>query len=280
MSCRTFHRTTLALPLALVFAGCAAAVTPVAEPEPISAEAAEPLEVVAEDSPPPVRERDAAPRDRWLTPFAVSSSGQAEPLRPRAIVVVGSDSAIAAGLSAQQAIDLNAANVERAERSAAADSGRGRSDTATSTVRTAAAPRDDPAGRDPLDEPAGGPDDGDDSGPESRGNSASEINTRSHLVQRGDTWLGIVARYRVSASALADANPNADPQRIRIGQRLMIPAAAADEARSRVHRVGPGDTLSEIADRYSVPQAAIRRANNLSGDRLRVGQTLTIPVGN
>jgi N-acetylmuramoyl-L-alanine amidase len=39
-----------------------------------------------------------------------------------------------------------------------------------------------------------------------------------------------------------------------------------------------GDTLSEIAKRYNVSTTAIRAANGLEGDTLRVGQTLTIPV--
>lgn len=39
-----------------------------------------------------------------------------------------------------------------------------------------------------------------------------------------------------------------------------------------------GDTLSEIAQRYNVSMTAIRAANELSSDTLRVGQTLRIPV--
>ncbi len=39
-----------------------------------------------------------------------------------------------------------------------------------------------------------------------------------------------------------------------------------------------GDTLSEIAERYNVSTAAIRRANKLPNDKIRVGQTLSIPV--
>ncbi len=39
-----------------------------------------------------------------------------------------------------------------------------------------------------------------------------------------------------------------------------------------------GDTLSEIAERYNVSTAAIRRANKLSNDKIRVGQTLQIPI--
>ncbi|MDJ0758122.1 MAG: N-acetylmuramoyl-L-alanine amidase [Woeseiaceae bacterium] len=44
------------------------------------------------------------------------------------------------------------------------------------------------------------------------------------------------------------------------------------------HRIARGDTLSEIAERYNVSQATIRSANRLNGDRIRVGQTLKIPV--
>ena len=44
------------------------------------------------------------------------------------------------------------------------------------------------------------------------------------------------------------------------------------------HVIARGDTLSEIAQRYNVSAAAIRRANNLSNDNIRVGQKLSIPV--
>ncbi len=39
-----------------------------------------------------------------------------------------------------------------------------------------------------------------------------------------------------------------------------------------------GDTLSEIAERYNVSMSAIKAANRLSSNRLKVGQTLRIPV--
>lgn len=42
--------------------------------------------------------------------------------------------------------------------------------------------------------------------------------------------------------------------------------------------VARGDTVSEIAERYNVRAADIRRANKLSGDKIRVGQTLSIPI--
>lgn len=44
------------------------------------------------------------------------------------------------------------------------------------------------------------------------------------------------------------------------------------------HVIARGDTLSEIAERYNVSMTAIRSANQLSGDNVRIGQTLRIPI--
>ncbi len=44
------------------------------------------------------------------------------------------------------------------------------------------------------------------------------------------------------------------------------------------HVIARGDTLSEIAARYNVSTAAIRAANRLNNDKIRVGQTPSIPV--
>ncbi len=44
------------------------------------------------------------------------------------------------------------------------------------------------------------------------------------------------------------------------------------------HLIIRGDTLSQIAARYNVSPADIRRMNKLANDRIRVGQTLAIPV--
>ena len=49
-------------------------------------------------------------------------------------------------------------------------------------------------------------------------------------------------------------------------------------ARQVRHVISRGDTLSQIAERYNVSAAAIRAANKLSTDKIRVGQTLSIPV--
>ena len=44
------------------------------------------------------------------------------------------------------------------------------------------------------------------------------------------------------------------------------------------HVISRGDTLSEIAERYNVSMSAIRLANKLASDKVRIGQKLTIPI--
>ncbi|WP_455230146.1 N-acetylmuramoyl-L-alanine amidase [Geopseudomonas aromaticivorans] len=46
----------------------------------------------------------------------------------------------------------------------------------------------------------------------------------------------------------------------------------------REHRVAPGESLALIAQRYRVSQAALRSANRLANDGLKVGQMLAIPA--
>lgn len=46
---------------------------------------------------------------------------------------------------------------------------------------------------------------------------------------------------------------------------------------AKEHTVAKGDTLSAIAKLYSVTVTDLKKANNLTGDDLKVGQKLTIP---
>ncbi|MCP4041890.1 MAG: AMIN domain-containing protein [Gammaproteobacteria bacterium] len=48
---------------------------------------------------------------------------------------------------------------------------------------------------------------------------------------------------------------------------------------AREHRIVRGDTLSELAKHYRVSLKMLRVSNDLTDDRLRVGQTLRIPPG-
>lgn len=109
-----------------------------------------------------------------------------------------------------------------------------------------------------------------------------------HLVAAGDNLWSIARKYGISVAELAAANRLAPSATLRIGQALTVPAqgvsptAAASPGiatPANTYTVVSGDTLGGIARRHGVTVAALRTANNLSGDALRIDQKLVIPEG-
>jgi len=107
------------------------------------------------------------------------------------------------------------------------------------------------------------------------------VSARIHRVQPGETLSAIARRYGVSVAALVAANRLADPNRILVGQTLVIPeredTGQPDEMVGR-YVVQPGDTLVALAARFRVPVRQLAEANGLSDpNRITVGQVLVIP---
>src|SRR5919204_6858422 len=111
----------------------------------------------------------------------------------------------------------------------------------------------------------------------------------TYRVQPGDTLISIAARYGVSVDAIVTANSLPSRSTIYAGQVLRIPSPGSNPAppttnpgRSQsgqaTYVVQPGDTLSEIAERYGTTTDAVARANNLGGTAIYAGQTLVIPA--
>lgn len=90
-----------------------------------------------------------------------------------------------------------------------------------------------------------------------------KLNSRSHQNKLANAILAGVQNYFYE-------NPPRNTM-IALNQK----GAQAKQVR---HVISRGDTLSEIAERYNVTMSAIKAENRLSGNRVRVGQTLTIPV--
>ena len=102
---------------------------------------------------------------------------------------------------------------------------------------------------------------------------------RTYRVRPGDTLSRIARRFRVSTTELRRAN-RLRSDALRAGQRLRIPGARESRAiarRAGLYIVRSGDNLGRIARRHGVSIAALRRANHLRSDRIRVGQRLQIP---
>jgi N-acetylmuramoyl-L-alanine amidase len=100
----------------------------------------------------------------------------------------------------------------------------------------------------------------------------------TYTVKRGDSLSEIAERYGVSMAALKFAN-ELEGNQIQIGKELTIPRAGTDGGRSyREHTIARGETLSQIAESYSISTSRIRETNQLNSDTIRVGQVLKIPT--
>ena len=114
--------------------------------------------------------------------------------------------------------------------------------------------------------------------------------TRAHAVTAGDTLWLIARRYGASVATIVEANGLDDPNKIYIGQSLLLagdsppnpaaapPAPSVGAPAGSTHTVRPGETLFGIARRYGVKSDALALNNQVSDpDLIRVGQQLAIP---
>lgn len=93
-----------------------------------------------------------------------------------------------------------------------------------------------------------------------------------HVVQEGETLMGIANRAKVPRVLIIEANGLKPPYTVRAGQKLAIP-------RTRRHKVARGDTGFSISYDYAVPWKDIAVANGLDPDApLKPGATLLIPT--
>ncbi|MDH7484174.1 MAG: LysM peptidoglycan-binding domain-containing protein [Spirochaetales bacterium] len=110
-----------------------------------------------------------------------------------------------------------------------------------------------------------------------------------HKVREGETLTAISRKYGISIAMITKANPGLNPDRIRIGQTLMIPmslqplhgsTAAMTQAslQSELYTVQKGDTLYGLARRYGTTPQKIAELNGISmNSTLRIGQKLKVP---
>ena len=100
------------------------------------------------------------------------------------------------------------------------------------------------------------------------------------VVEAGDSLSEIAAEYGMSVSALMAANGITDPDRLFMGQELVVPGVGATPTTLPllVVVVQPGDSLSGIAAKYEITLAALISANAIDDpDRVHPGQELVVP---
>jgi LysM repeat protein len=97
----------------------------------------------------------------------------------------------------------------------------------------------------------------------------------TYVVQSGDTLRVIAARYNTTWQILAEVNHLANPNRIYVGQVLVIPMPGTV---AQYYTVQRGDTLYSIALRYGLTWRTLAEANHLSNPNvIHTGNVLVIP---
>lgn len=122
---------------------------------------------------------------------------------------------------------------------------------------------------------------------------------KTYVVQNGDSLSKIANKVGVSSREIAELNGIKDANKIRVGQKLMLPGYTGTTTSSKPKTSAPakksapkaepvisgdayvvksGDSLSKIASKHGVKVSALRAANpKLKGDKIMIGQKLAIP---
>lgn len=117
------------------------------------------------------------------------------------------------------------------------------------------------------------------------GGSTAAGQTSTYTVQAGDTLLSIARRFGTTVAELQRLNNITNPDKLSVGQKLIVPGAGAGTAatpasgvQGKTYVVQRGDTLLSIARRFGLTVKQLQEANNIvNPDLISVGQTLVIP---
>jgi LysM repeat protein len=122
---------------------------------------------------------------------------------------------------------------------------------------------------------------------------AISAGTTEYAIVKGDKFSTLAKKFHVSAKAITDANPGVEATKLKIGQKIHIPAPAASSAPAvtgtaplesatasgePTYTVKSGDNLTKIAGHLGTTLKALRAANGLKTDSIKVGQKLKIPA--
>ena len=143
---------------------------------------------------------------------------------------------------------------------------------------------------------------------QSAGNAAAELAPSAagghpageYEIKAGDTLAKVAKAQGVGVKALIAANPGIDPAKLKIGQKIQVPAStaaanaapgagaggtakaaessSASSASASNYEVKQGDSLIKIAKSHGISVKTLKAANGLKTDRIHAGQKLKVPA--
>ncbi len=107
----------------------------------------------------------------------------------------------------------------------------------------------------------------------------SNASQKTYTVKAGESVLGIAIKHGTTMDKLMKANNLTSANKIRIGQKLIIPSGGKAVAEKRTHTVRPGDTFWAIAQKYNLTTNELLKLNKKSKSAtLRPGDTLLVSM--
>lgn len=105
---------------------------------------------------------------------------------------------------------------------------------------------------------------------------------RIYTIQPGDTLIDLAKRYGYTLDALVSINPGANPNNLKIGQKICLPPSPGGGPfpcyAGSIYRIKAGDTLYSVARRYGLSLDQLIAANEkLEPEALQIGQPICIP---
>lgn len=117
-------------------------------------------------------------------------------------------------------------------------------------------------------------------------NNYPDAPAAEHVIVPRDTFATLATKYGVTVKAIQAANTGVNPTKLKIGQKVIIPAKSvtalsagmpAASAAADSYSVKSGDTLSKIAKAHATTVKEVQKLNGLSTTQIKVGQKLKLP---
>lgn len=103
----------------------------------------------------------------------------------------------------------------------------------------------------------------------------SSTTTQYHTVVEGDTFGSLAKKYHTTSDAIQKLNPDVEPTKMRIGQKIRVKGAPASSA--KYHVIESGETISHLAVKYDTTTKRILELNpDIDPAKIKIGQKIRV----
>lgn len=103
----------------------------------------------------------------------------------------------------------------------------------------------------------------------------SSTTTQYHTVVEGDTFGSLAKKYHTTSDAIQKLNPDVEPTKMRIGQKIRVKGTPASSA--KYHVIVSGDTFSHLAVKYDTTSKRIQELNpDVDPAKIKIGQKIRV----